>query len=200
MKKLILLFLFLPVSAAFSAEKIHSASNLAGSKVVVEIAAKERSLVMLDLSSGKKDHLPLPATEEEVMGTILLADRLLLISQWTAGDGKPAHLHELDLKTKVWAAPREIACISFDQILVSANELRVSCEAGPDSGSKAKDVVVRFGGRPVAKLNMELPLPSHALDKFSFRLQGNLMAWDSLETKTPTGKKKVFPAKELVGK
>jgi hypothetical protein len=200
MRTLILLSVFLPFSAAFSAEKIHSVSNLAGSKAVVEIAAPERRLVMLDLSSGKRDILPLPATEEEVMGTILLADRLLLISQWTAGDGKPAHLHELSFKTKVWADPREIECISFDQISVSGNELRMSCETGPNADSKPKDVVMKFGGRPEMKLKLEFPLASYVRDKFSFRLVGNLMAWDSLETKTPTGKKKVYKANELKGK
>jgi len=199
MRMLILLTMFLPVSA-FSAEKIHSVSNLAGSKAVVEIAAPERGLVMLDLSSGKKDILPLPATDEEVMGTILLADRLLLISQWTAGDGKPAHLHELSLKTKVWADPREIACISFDQVQVSGNELKVSCETGPNADAKPKDVVMKFGGRPEMKLKLEFPLASYVRDKFSFRLIGNLMAWDSLETKTPTGKKKVYKANELAVK
>lgn len=200
MKNLILLMMLIPVLPAFADAKIHSVSNIAGAKVVVEVAAKDRSLLMLDLASGKKEALPFPATEEEVMGTILLSDRLLLISQWTAGGGKPANLHELELKSRKWAAPREIACVSFDRVVASKNELKVSCEAGPFTESKAKDVTVKFGGKPEAKVDLELPLAAYAREKFSYQLKGDLMAWDSMETKSPTGKKRVIKAEGLLAK
>ena len=197
MKMLVLMFMLLSPSAAYCAEKIHSASNLEGGKVALELSAKERRLMLLNLSSGVKEPLPWPPTEEEVMGTLLLPDRLLLISQFTAGGGKPARLHELEFRSKRWSAAKEISCLSFDQVSLKGNELKVQCEAEPGKEVKAREVALRIEGKAKKELKLELPVSADSQEKFSFRLTGPLMAWDALEVKTPTGQKKSFQAEKL---
>ncbi|MGZ3798427.1 MAG: hypothetical protein ACXVB1_18805 [Pseudobdellovibrionaceae bacterium] len=182
--KITLLFLaFIFSSAAFSTEKIHSISNVNGSSVVVEVWGDQRKLLFVNLETAKTQTLPWPeqVKSEEILGGILLSDRLYLISQWTSGGGKMPTVHEYDRSIGSWIQKKQtINCISFDTLEIKSSVLTIHCEADPFKEIAAHDVKIPLTTKSVENFKIVLPLTTSAEGVFAYQLEGSLFSWTAL--------------------
>lgn len=193
------LFFFL-VIFPFSVDasiKIHSASNIQDGKIFLELGGATRSAYFFDISSAiaKKIGLPGEIGEEEILGSFFFPGKVVLISQWTKGDGKFPHLWELDQKQLKWTEKKEIPCISFDRIKAKENKLLFFCE---DPLMKKIEVEISF--KVKKEKEWILPLTQDSEGKYSFRLEGPHFSWGSLKIKSPLKKEKSLQADEIDSK
>ena len=176
---------------------IQGASNISKNHVIVSVRddkSPTRSLVRLDLKTATKESIALPKDigSEEIMGVILFPENLVMISQWTAGDGKKPHIYEYSFKEKSWNKPVELSCISFDTIEVRASDLKVECEG---SGDKK----VSLGFKVASPVKLVLPLQSDKQGSLHYKLSGGEMfVWKSIEFQDGKKAKKSLTSTDLL--
>lgn len=197
MMKSIGLTLVLALSCSQAFATIQGASNISKNHVIVSVRddkSPARSLVRLDLKTSTKESIALPTDigSEEIMGLILFPENLVMISQWTAGDGKKPHIYEYSFKDKSWKKPTELACISFDTVEVHASDLKVECE-----GSGDKKVPLSFkSGTPV---KLVFPMQNDKQGSLQYKLSGGEMfVWKSIEFQDGKKAKKSLTSLDLL--
>jgi len=189
------LLLSLACSQTFAA--IQSASNISGDKVVVSVRDDKspgHSLVRLNLKTATKETVSLPKDMggEEIMGMVLFPDHLVMISQWTAGDGKNPHLYEYNFKEKTWNKPSEVSCISFDTVEVKASEIKIQCE---ENGEKKATLSFKAS----APVKLVFPLQSDKQGALQYKLSGGSMfMWKSIDFQDAKKPKKSLTTADLL--
>lgn len=180
---------------ASAAELIRSASNLRKDKVTLVIhsdhaKAQPRNLVRLDLKAQTAVRLPWPEKigQEEVLGLLQLENELLLISQWTSGDGKKPQVHRYSWKDGKWGTQGEISCLSFENVELKDGALTVECETDPQSNAAAGPKTLNLPVSKKESLRLNLPVISEKQGNSSFSLKGEMFRWESIEILQP-GKK-----------
>ena len=169
-------------AAAGWAQSVPVMSNLQkGASVFLVQDAKSKTperLVRFDMGAKKFENLPWSSEigSEEVLGLLLLSDRLLLISQWTAGGGKTPHLHTYLLKEKKWAAVKDLPCISFDKVTIKGGQLTVNCEEDYLKKTKAGDQSIAIETAKSEKLSVTLPLTKVTEGKRELAMVGSAPA------------------------
>lgn len=181
-------------SSGFAA--IQSASNIVGHQVALNVKSDEgeqKTLIVLNLKSMAKEKIALPSLDnEEVMGLVLFPDNILMISQWTSGDGKNPQVHEYNFKNKKWSKPVEIPCLSFDKVEVKASEISVQCETG---GFKS----ARLSFKVDKPVKLVLPLQTEKKGEFQYKLSGGSMFhWNTIDFQEGKKAKKSLTSKDLL--
>lgn len=192
LQTLVALFIGFQAQAAV----IQAASNLQNNKVIVLVEDPTRRVFMeVDAKTGRKEALGFPndLVSEDIMAVISLPDYVVVVSQWTAGDGKKPRVHEYVRSSKIWMAAGELNCLSFDQIELEKTELRVQC-ADADNNKTVK-MVLDFTSKATVK--MKLPLEQDKQGAASFALAGgSKFKWESLDLSLGK-KKKVYTSQDL---
>ena len=189
------LLLSLASSSAFAA--IQSASNISGDKVVVSVRDDKspgHSLVRLNLKTATKETVSLPKDlgGEEIMGMVLFPEHLVMISQWTAGDGKNPHLYQYSFKNKTWNKPSEVSCLSFDTVEVNASEIKIQCEENGE-----KKAALSF--KATSPLKLVFPLQSDKQGALQYKLSGGSMfMWKSIDFQDAKKPKKSLTTADLL--
>lgn len=189
------LLLSLVGAQAFAA--IQSASNISGDNVVISVRDDKtpgHSLVRLNLKTAAKEAVSFPKDlgGEEIMGMVLFPDHLVMISQWTAGDGKNPHLHEYSFKNKAWNKPSEVSCLSFDTVEVKASEIKIQCE---ENGEKK----VSLSFKAASPVKLVFPLQSYQQGALQYKLSGGSMfMWKSIDFQDAKKPKKSLTTADLL--
>ncbi|MGE5085375.1 MAG: hypothetical protein ACM3MG_03685 [Bacillota bacterium] len=182
-------------SQAFAA--IQSASNISGDKVVISVhddKSPGRVLVRLNLKTATKEAVSLPQDlgGEEIMGMVLLSDHLVMISQWTAGDGKNPHVFEYSFKDKTWNKPTEVSCLSFDTVEVKSSELKIQCE---ENGEKKASLSFKAD----SPVKLVFPLQGDKQGALQYKLSGGSMfMWKSIDFQDANKPKKSLTTADLL--
>jgi len=203
-RTMIILYLAFIAASAEAVVKFHSASNALNGKVVVEVWGKGRDLQEIDLKSGESSPLPWPVElkDQEIIGSILLSDRLLVIAQWTAGGGKYPSIYQYDRKTKTWNSSKvSLDCISFDTVELSKSKLSVECEADPLKDKKPATVTAQLSGLSITgPVKYVWPLTESVSGEYSYKLDGDILDWPTLRLFKNNQETKKIQAESLATK
>ncbi|WP_413586625.1 hypothetical protein [Bdellovibrio sp. HCB274] len=203
MKSLILglLVLFAGIQSQ-AATVIQSASNIHNGKVVVAVDISDparRVFMELDARTGRKESLGFPndLVSEDIMAVISLPEYVVVLSQWTMGDGKKPKVHEYVRSSKIWMAAGDLNCLSFDQIEIEKSELRVQCADENKEGLATGPVKMALDFTAKTPVKVVLPVQDATQGGVGFALKGGSMfKWASLEVKSGKSKK-VYTAEDL---
>ncbi|WP_413580595.1 hypothetical protein [Bdellovibrio sp. HCB288] len=187
---------------AQAAAVIQSASNVHNGKVVVAVDISDparRVFMEVDAKSGRKESLGFPndLVSEDIMAVISLPEYVVVLSQWTAGDGKKPKVHEYVRSSKIWMAAGELNCLSFDQIEIEKSELRVQCADENKEGTLVGTVKMALDFTSKTAVKATLPIQESSAGPVSFALKGGSMfKWAALDLKSGKAKK-TYTAEDL---
>ncbi|WP_413560260.1 hypothetical protein [Bdellovibrio sp. HCB209] len=180
---------------AKAAAVIQAASNIHNGKVVVAVEATDperRVFMEVDAKTGKKESLGFPndLVSENIMAVISVPGYVVVISQWTAGDGKKPRVHEYVRSSKIWMAAGELNCLSFDKIEVEKTELRVDCVDQNKANLPVGVVKLALDFTSKAVVKSTLPVQQDKQGAVSFSLSGGEMfKWETLSLSSGKAKK-----------
>ncbi|WP_413577558.1 hypothetical protein ACLVWU_04125 [Bdellovibrio sp. HCB290] len=196
-----LLILFAGIQSQ-AAAVIQSASNIHNGKIIVAVDITDparRVFMEVDARSGKKESLGFPndLVSEDIMAVVSLPEYVVVLSQWTSGDGRKPKVHEYVRSSKIWMAAGDLNCLSFDQIEIEKSELRVQCADENKEGLATGPVKMALDFTAKSAVKVNLPIQEASSGAVGFVLKGGSMfKWASMEV-TSGKAKKSYSAEDL---
>jgi len=198
MIKVIPAFLTITISSFSMAtpqgKTLHAISNIDQSTVTLALddPRGKTSFRELNLKTLKTELLPPPIDleAEEVLALFRFAKDLILISQWTAGGGKPPSIRFFSGEKKDWSLLGRLNCISFDNIEIEKGKLKVRCEPDILKGKKAEITSFTLPSKKW-KAKAVLPRMLERSGELSVSLEGPMFRWSEITIKNGTSVKKV---------